>query len=110
LLADLSDDELKDVLPNKLVALTPHTITDKQALRIELASVRQQGWAQSWEELELGLAAIGAPIRGRDGNVTAAVSVSGPTVRIDQSQIKNLAILVMDTCRRISRDGGFVRR
>ena len=42
------------------------------------------------------MAAIGAPIRGRDGNVIAAVSVSGPTVRIDQAQIKNLALLVMD--------------
>jgi IclR family acetate operon transcriptional repressor len=110
LLADLPDDELKDVLPAKLVALTPHTIADKQALRDELAHVRQQGWAQSWEELELGLAAVGAPIRGRDGNVIAAVSVSGPTVRIDQAQIKILAILVMDTCKRISRDVGFTRR
>lgn len=110
LLADLSDDDLKDVLPAKLVALTPHTLADKQALRDELARVRQQGWAQSWEELELGLAAVGAPIRGRDGNVIAAVSVSGPTVRIDQAQIKHLAILVMDTCKRISRDVGFTRR
>jgi DNA-binding IclR family transcriptional regulator len=110
LLADLSDDELKDALPGKLAALTPHTLADKQALRIELAKVRQQGWAQSWEELELGLAAIGAPIHGRDGNVIAAVSVSGPTVRIDPAQIKHLAILVMDTCRRISRDVGFTRR
>ncbi|MBI5566755.1 MAG: IclR family transcriptional regulator [Chloroflexi bacterium] len=110
LLADLPDDELRDVLPAKLVALTPHTIADKQALRDELARVRQQGWAQSWEELELGLAAVGAPIRGRDGNVIAAVSVSGPTVRIDQAQIKHLTILVMDTCKRISRDVGFTRR
>lgn len=98
------------VLPNKLAALTPQTLADKHALRIELANVRQQGRAQPWEELEVGLAAIGAPIHGRDGNVIAAVSVSGPTVRIDPSQIKTLAILVMDTGRRISRDVGFTRR
>lgn len=110
LLADLHDDELKDVLPNKLVALTPHTLIDKQALRNELAAVRQQGWALSWEELELGLAAVGAPIYGRDGNVIAAVSVSGPTVRIAREQVNPLAIQVMDTCRRISRDIGFTRR
>lgn len=110
LLADLSDDELADVLPKKLVALTPHTLTSRQALQAELARVRQQGWAQSWEELELGLAAVGAPIRGRDGNVIAAISVSGPTVRLDRSHINPLATLVMETGRRISHDLGFVKR
>jgi len=98
------------VLPRKLAALTPHTITNRQALQAELAQVRQQGWAMSWEELELGLAAVGAPIRGRDGNVIAAISVSGPTARIDRSHLNPLAALVMETCRRISRDLGFTRR
>jgi len=110
LLAGLSEVELKATLPNRLAALTPFTVTDKQILRDQLDEARRLGWASSWEELEVGLAAIGGPIHGRDGNVIAAVSVSGPTVRIDQSQIKNLAILVMDTCKRISRDIGFTRR
>jgi DNA-binding IclR family transcriptional regulator len=110
LLAALTDEELKDALPNKLAAVTPHTITDKQRLREELGQVRQQGWALSWEELELGLAAVGAPVHDRDGNVIAAVSISGPTVRLDRSHVKNLAQLVMDTTRRISRDLGFTRR
>jgi len=110
MLAELSDDELKDALPGKLVAATPFTITDKQQLREQLAIVKQQGWATSWEELELGLAAVGAPIHGRESEVIAAVSVSGPTVRIDRSQIKNLAIMAMDTTKRISRDLGFMRK
>ncbi len=110
LLAALSDDELKDVLPNKLMAVTPFSITDKLQLREELTQARQQGWAQSWEELEIGLAAVGAPIHGRDGETIAAVSISGPTVRIDRSNVKNLAVMVMDTTKRISRDLGFARK
>ena len=110
LLAGLSETELKATLPNKLAALTPFTITDKQILRDQLEEARQLGWASSWEELEIGLAAIGAPIAGRDGDLIGAVSISGPTARIDRSQIKNLAIMVMDTTRRITRDLGFGRR
>ncbi len=110
LLAALSDDELKEVLPNKLIAPTPFSVVDKQALREQLAQARQQGWAYSWEELEIGLVAVGAPIHDREGEVIAAVSLSGPTVRIDRANLKNLAVTVMDATRRISRDLGFARR
>jgi DNA-binding IclR family transcriptional regulator len=110
LLAGMSDAELKATLPNKLAALTPFTVTDKQILRDQLDEARSLGWASSWEELEVGLAAIGAPITGREGESIAAVSISGPTARIDRSQIKHLAIMVMDTTKRITRDLGFTRR
>ena len=110
LLAGLSESELKATLPNKLAALTPFTVTDKQVLHEQLDEARRLGWASSWEELEIGLVAIGAAITGRDGETIAAVSISGPTARIDRSQIKNLAIMVMDTTRRITRDLGFGRR
>ena len=109
LLAGLSEAELKATLPNKLAALTPFTVTDKQILRGQIAEARRLGWASSWEELEAGLVAIGAPITGRDGEPIAAVSISGPTARIDRSQIKHLALIVMDTTKRITRDLGFGR-
>ena len=110
LLAGLSEAELKSALPGKLAALTPFTVTDKQLLRAQLDEARQQGWALSWEELEAGLVAVGAPITGRDGETIAAVSISGPTARIDRSQIEHLAMSVMDTTRRIARELGFGRR
>lgn len=110
LLAGLSEAELKATLPGKLTALTPFTIIDKQALREQLDEARAQGWALSWEELEAGLAAVGASITGRDGETIAAISISGPTARIDRAQIRNLATLVMDTAKRITRELGFARR
>ncbi len=106
LLAGLSEAELKTTLPNKLAALTPFTVTDKQTLRDQLDEARHAGWALSWEELEMGLVAIGAPITGRDGETIAAVSISGPTARIDRAQVKSLATIVMDTTKRISKSIG----
>ena len=47
-----------------------------------LAEVRRRGWAQSAAEREPGVASISAPVRDRDGEVIAAVSVSGPIDRM----------------------------
>ena len=47
-----------------------------------LAEVRRRGWAQSVAEREAGVASVSAPVRGPDGGVVAAVSVSGPVDRI----------------------------
>jgi DNA-binding IclR family transcriptional regulator len=47
-----------------------------------LAEVRRRGWAQSVAEREPGVASVSAPVRDRQGQVIAAVSVSGPVERI----------------------------
>src|ERR1700753_693736 len=50
LLADLTEDELTDLLPPVLPALTAHTLTSREALRDELADVRDRGYATEREE------------------------------------------------------------
>jgi DNA-binding IclR family transcriptional regulator len=47
-----------------------------------LSEVRRRGWAQSAAEREPGVASVSAPVRDRDGEVIAAVSVSGPIDRM----------------------------
>ena len=50
-----------------------------------LAEVRRRGWAASVGEREAGVASVSAPVRGPDGAVVAAVSVSGPIERLTRS-------------------------
>ncbi len=50
-----------------------------------LGAVRRRGWAQSVGEREEGVASVSAPVRGPDGRVVAAVSVSGPLQRMGRS-------------------------
>jgi DNA-binding IclR family transcriptional regulator len=50
-----------------------------------LAAVRRRGWAASAAEREVGVASVSAPVRGPQGRVLAAVSVSGPIERLGRS-------------------------
>jgi DNA-binding IclR family transcriptional regulator len=73
-----------------LPALTERTVTDLRQLRAELETVRERRFAAAVDELELGLAAIAAPVRGGGGSVVAALSISGPTMRMSPERIDEL--------------------
>ncbi len=49
---------------------------------LDLDGIVERGYATTVEELEPGLWAVAAPVRDSSGAVIAAVSVSGPTVRL----------------------------
>ena len=62
--------------------VTPHTITDRAELEAQLDDIRQSGIAHTHEELEVGLDALAAPVFDADGEVVAALDVSGPSHRL----------------------------
>ena len=86
-----------------LEALTPSTITDPARLRAELEQVRRDDFAEAIDELETGLAAIAAPVRGAGGSVVAALSITGPTVRMTPPRIAELRPILIDEARALSR-------
>ncbi len=69
---------------------TPATITDPKELATELARVRRKEFATIIEELEPGLTAIAAPVRGAGGDVVAALSITGPSLRLTTARIREL--------------------
>ncbi|MHB8468657.1 MAG: IclR family transcriptional regulator [Gaiellaceae bacterium] len=58
--------------------------------------IRTKGYATSIDELELGLAAVAAPVFGPAGEALAALSISGPTTRLTSERIAQLAPLLVD--------------
>ena len=74
---------------------TERSVADRGALERDLAEVRRRGYAATVDELEVGLTAVAVPVRGRDGDVTAAVGVSGPTARLAQ-RVDHVARLLID--------------
>ncbi|MFP8953195.1 IclR family transcriptional regulator [Natrialbaceae archaeon A-arb3/5] len=84
ILVGLPDDRVKEIVDQQgLRKRTPNTITDMDELFEELETVREQGYAQNVEEEVNGLRAIGSSIKGPDGNVLGAVSLSGPKSRME---------------------------
>ena len=107
ILAFLSDAERNTALPRRLPAPMPKSISDRGELFAELARVRTRGYAVQFEELEDDFAAVGAPIFNHAGRVTAAVSVGGPSRRLPQARLRELAPAVQATAGRISAGLGY---
>jgi IclR family transcriptional regulator, acetate operon repressor len=82
--------------PGPLERRTPSTILTAARLADELEAVRERGYATAVEELEPGLAAVAAPVRGPDEAVIAALSVSGPTIRLTAPRLAALGALTQE--------------
>ncbi|WP_306316963.1 MULTISPECIES: IclR family transcriptional regulator [unclassified Streptomyces] len=109
-LAHMSLAEVAGICEAGLDACTRYTVVDPDRLAGELAEVRKRGYATTSEEHELGLAAIAAPVRALDGEVIGAVSLSGPTFRINEETRDDLAEQVVAAGDRISWRRGYVKR
>ena len=64
--------------------------------------IRARGYATAVDELEHGLAALAAPIFGPDGDVVAALSISGPTIRLTRDRIAELAPALLEQAGLVS--------
>ncbi|MRJ76529.1 helix-turn-helix domain-containing protein [Aeromicrobium sp. SMF47] len=80
---------------------SPATITDPHAYREELELVRGRGFAITRGELEQGLDGVAAPVRGDDQRVVAAVGVSGPAFRLEDSH-KSIGDLLVAESQRLT--------
>ena len=82
LLAQLPDETARDAVgPEPYEDRTPATATTWAALRASLERIRRDRVAQSWEEYEVGLAALAVPVGWLDGPGSAALNISLPTSR-----------------------------
>jgi DNA-binding IclR family transcriptional regulator len=68
----------------------------------ELAAIRARGWSAAVDELEHGLSAMAAPVRGAGGGVVAALSISGPTIRLTPERMERLAPVLLEQARELS--------
>jgi DNA-binding IclR family transcriptional regulator len=109
LLANLPEEELEKVIKSRgLPKRTRNTITNRDQLSEHLAVVRVRGYAVDNEENEKGVRCVAAPIKNANGQVIAAISISGPTARITLEYIHAaLKDEVCKTAMNISRQLGF---
>jgi DNA-binding IclR family transcriptional regulator len=61
----------------------------REDLEQELSEIREAGVAYGTERFLQGVSGIGVPLKDNDGNVYGAISVSGPTNRLDSDRVEN---------------------
>ncbi|WP_411963707.1 IclR family transcriptional regulator [Haloferax sp. YSMS24] len=103
LLSQFDDEQVRSILDSEgLAEQTANTITDRDELFATLEQIRERGYAVNDEEEIRGMRSVGAPIRGVDGGVCGAVSVTAPTSRLTGDRFKTeVPKLVVETANLI---------
>jgi DNA-binding IclR family transcriptional regulator len=109
LLAHSDARRRKEILAVKLAGYTPRTITDPATLAGQLDRVPLDGYAVTFEELEVGLHAVAVPVFGPNGEVAAAISASGPSYRMPRRRVKEVVAELTTAANDLSGQLGYLR-
>ncbi len=100
LLAAMGWERAERLLPARLEALTPNTITSRARLRRELEEVGRTGLAHDREEHTLGICAVGLAVRDA-GVAVAAITIVLPSTRFHGNE-EHLGACLLRTGRAIA--------
>lgn len=104
LLAEMSRAAVERIIATKgLPRFTEKTLTEPQALFVDLALAHRRGWALDDEERNAGMRCIGAAVFNEYGDPVAGISISGPVARLDDVAVARLGPLVMASAAEITR-------
>jgi len=107
ILSWLSDQKKDEMLKDtNWVGRTSTTITSRDDLDNELEQIHKQGFAYDMEENEAGVRCVAAPIFDSGDNICGALSISGPSVRMNREKLDNLTKQLISAGKKISEDLG----
>jgi IclR family transcriptional regulator, KDG regulon repressor len=86
---------------------TPNTVCSLRALKMELTNVKKLGYAQDNEEHEPNIRCLAAPIWDSHRNITAAFSVTAPSMRMSRTRIRELIPIMRSVSLKISGRLGY---
>ncbi len=109
LLAEAGDEVVRRLYAKrKITSFTAATLSELDSLLRALKETRARGWAIDDEEHTLGMRCIAAPIFDEEQVAIAAVSISGPTLRVTEERITELADRVSAAAEQITKAIGGV--
>jgi IclR family acetate operon transcriptional repressor len=107
LLAQFPEERVKQILHKRgLAKFTERTLVSPADLFRQLEEIRRRGFAIDDEERNLGMRCVAAPIFNEYGEAIAAVSVSGPTVRMTPERAAEFGPLVQRAAQEITASIG----
>lgn len=109
ILAFSDPERIALLIKTPLMQRTKNTIASWDGLSVELARIREVGYAIDDEENEDGVRCVGAPIFDFNQKVIGAISISGPATRMTMERLEELGPLVHETASQISLRMGDAR-
>jgi IclR family acetate operon transcriptional repressor len=103
-LSRFTESALDAYIEHGLSEITEHTITDPEALRKELAIIRDRGYAIANQELISDIISVSAPIVDEDDRPIAGISVSGPVPRMKPRLLEEYGTQVVTAVAAISKE------
>lgn len=89
------------------VAQTAQTITTAEEMRVELRTIKEQGYAVDNEEFFQSMRCVAYPIFGYDGRIAAAVSVTGIADEMTGETFAAIRYDLSRICHRLSIELGY---
>ena len=102
LLAYQPPETVDEVIARGLPARTPNTITQPDALRHELRSIRARGYAVDDREMYEDMRCLAVPVFERDTPVRMGISCSGPAARFTLEHLDKLREPLLRASRELS--------
>lgn len=103
LLAELDAETVRSIYPHEeLQVLTDRSIASRTALEKQLAKVRRDGYAESGEESEEGVASVAIAL-GEFGGARYSVNISSPRFRMNREIQKEFVAELRDIAREAER-------
>jgi len=103
ILASFSEQRVTEILDEHgLPQRTSKTIQSRSSLLSELDAIQKRGYALNDGECVEGYRSVSSAIMNPDGSVLGAISIGGPTYRIDKARLKdNYADIILQTTNSI---------
>ena len=103
ILAQLPDETVAQVLARaKMKPQTERSITTVDAMRTELKTIREQGYAVDDGEQEIGVRCLAVAVPGSPSN--AAISISGPETRMGLIAVDEVVPLLTKAAKVLARE------
>lgn len=103
MLSRMPEEDMEECIKGELEKYTDYTITDKEKLREEIRISRERGYAFDNMEISYGIKCVAVPIVNKNGTVMAALSISTPSLRMDDENTMKFVNVLKKNAEQIGK-------
>ncbi len=108
ILTGMNDEQIASIMRLKgFKQFTQNTVKNLDELMEKVKKTAKQGYAESWEDVTIGVASFGAPVKDFSKKVIGSISIGGIILRYKGKRKRYFIDLVKKAAFAISKDLGY---